>query len=301
MRMIQRVVNHRRKARMRARDVHGIERFVTDSRGGLERYCRERFQAVALSPRVSICRVLGKYKMYVDNLDFGLSPHLLLDGYWEIWITQAMARMLRPGMVAVDIGANLGYYTHLMADAVGTDGHVTAFEPNPEIRDLMSRSLALNGYSGTVTLSADACSDKTGEQLIFFIPEHEPKNARIVTPQELAEIREPGTNARVSTVRLDDYFAPGSRVDFIKIDAEGAEEKIWNGMQRVMADNPGIIITLEYNGARYRDPERFLQEIQAPGFRLRHIEGDGGIHPITIQEIHSRFPTEDVIFYLHKD
>jgi hypothetical protein len=43
--------------------------------------------------------------MYVDSQDFGLSPHLMLDGYWEMWVTEALVSLVRPGMVVADIGA----------------------------------------------------------------------------------------------------------------------------------------------------------------------------------------------------
>jgi hypothetical protein len=84
-----------------------------------------------LGDNTALCRVLGRYKMYVDSQDFGLSPHLMLDGYWEMWVTEALVSLVRPGMVVADIGANLGYYALLLADLVGDAGMVHAFELTP--------------------------------------------------------------------------------------------------------------------------------------------------------------------------
>src|SRR5436853_284660 len=78
-------------------------------------------------------RVLGSCKMYLDTRDTGFGSHVSLDGYWEPWITVFVARQLRPGMVAIDVGANYGYYSLLFAALVGDTGHVYAIEPNPEI------------------------------------------------------------------------------------------------------------------------------------------------------------------------
>ncbi len=68
-------------------------------------------ESAYLGDETALCRVLGRYKMFVDTSDNSLSPHLMLDGYWEMWLTEALARAIRPGMTVVDVGANLGYFT----------------------------------------------------------------------------------------------------------------------------------------------------------------------------------------------
>ena len=89
-----------------------------------------------------LCRVLGKYLMYADSQETGITPHLALHGYWESWITLALARTLRPGWHCLDVGANHGYYTLVMADGAGPDGRVvpgrahaaTRRAPSPDAR-----------------------------------------------------------------------------------------------------------------------------------------------------------------------
>ena len=73
-------------------------------------------QTAYLGDHEALCRVLGRYKIYVDTRDIGIASHLMLEGYWEMWVTQAMMRMVRRGSVVADIGANLGYFTLLLAD-----------------------------------------------------------------------------------------------------------------------------------------------------------------------------------------
>jgi predicted O-methyltransferase YrrM len=60
-----------------------------------------------------------------------LGPRLVLDGFWEAWVTLALARYIRPGFYSVAVGANYGYYSMLMAAACGREGYVLASEPNP--------------------------------------------------------------------------------------------------------------------------------------------------------------------------
>ena len=72
-----------------------------------EAACQARCQTAYLGEKTALCRVLGKYLMYVDSTDLSLAPHLLLNGFWEMWITEAVVRALRPGWNCVDVGANL--------------------------------------------------------------------------------------------------------------------------------------------------------------------------------------------------
>src|SRR5438309_1518671 len=87
-----------------------LRQIRSDPRYVLESRVRALSGAVYLGEGQALCRVLGRYKMFVDTRDRGFGSHLLLDGYWEIWLTRFLARAVRPGMACLDIGANLGYY-----------------------------------------------------------------------------------------------------------------------------------------------------------------------------------------------
>ncbi len=99
---------------------------------------------------------LRQYKMYVDLRDTGFAPHFMFEGYWEYWITEFVWRNVRPGQVALDLGANHGYYTLLLVDLVGPGGKVHAFEPNPRLAELLDMNIALNGFWRTARARAEA-------------------------------------------------------------------------------------------------------------------------------------------------
>ncbi|GAI28794.1 unnamed protein product [marine sediment metagenome] len=77
-------------------------------------------------------------KMYVNTDDRGFAPILLVDGVWEKYKTEVFKQMVKEGMVVVDIGANIGYYTLIGAELVGESGIVYAFEPEPSNVDAKS-------------------------------------------------------------------------------------------------------------------------------------------------------------------
>ena len=264
-------------------------------RQALQAAVRARCQTVTLDQHTVLCRVLGKYKFLADSRDMGLAPHLMLDGYWEMWCTEFMLRRIRPGHVAWDVGANLGYYAVLMADLVGAQGKVLALEPNPRLALLCVRTLALNGYWNNAAVQRLAASDHVAT-LRFRAALSDPKNGRLLpdgTPRVAPEEEEDTLEVAVRAMPLDD-LAEGP-ADFIKIDVEGAEERVWAGMQRVLDRSPDITVLMEFNALRCAAPEETLRAI-ADRYALRELGFDAALHRVAIPEILGR--QEDTLLVL---
>jgi FkbM family methyltransferase len=258
----------------------------------LEAASRAESRAVYLGQETVLCRVLGKYLMYAEAQETGITPHLCMDGYWESWITVALARTLRPGWHCLDVGANHGYYTLIMADGAGHDGRVVPVEPTPRLADLLRQTLDVNGFP-SVTVAAQAASDSDGETLQLVIPPRRSMNARLS--------REAGPNdtvVEVKSVTVDALTREWPRVDLIKIDVEGAEESVWRGMQRTMEENSRLVVILEFNVERYDDARGFLAMIEREGFRLRYIDYDADVKDVTADELMSRQVGVDWMLYL---
>ncbi len=75
--------------------------------------CGPNRQSVYVGNNMVLTSTLCSQKLYVDTRDVSLSPHIIIDGYWESWVTRAIQRLVKPGMIVVEIGANIGYYTTL--------------------------------------------------------------------------------------------------------------------------------------------------------------------------------------------
>lgn len=253
-----------------------IPNHVLDNRLLLEEVSRHQSQSVCLTDRTILCRVLGKYLMFADADDFSVTPHVALNGYWESWTTVAVARALRPGAHAVDVGANHGYFTLLMADAAGRDGRVLAIEPNPRLAELITRTLDVNGYSRCCTALPYAAAASSHGAARLAVPRHRWADASVVQAAvDADEIID------VETVSIDDAVRGWERVDFIKIDAEGSEEAIWSGMGRTLRRNPEIVVVMEFKPACYADAPAFLERIRAEGFPLRHVADDAAIEDLS--------------------
>jgi FkbM family methyltransferase len=258
----------------------------------LETVSREHSRALYLGKETLLCRVLGKYLMYADAQETGITPHLAMDGYWESWITLALARTVQPGWHCLDVGANHGYYTLVMADGAGPSGRVLPVEPTPRLADLLRQTLDVNGFPH-VGVVAKAASDSDGQTLQLVVPERRSMNARLVDEVGAGE-----EAVSVESVTIDTLTRDWPRVDLIKIDVEGAEEQVWRGMQETLARNRDLVIALEFNVDRYDDPRNFIGEIDAAGFVLRYIDIDANAKPVGPDELLSLQVGQDWMLYL---
>lgn len=233
----------------------------TSSIGAMNRYVaedeiRSRVQTVALGDDLVLSRVLGHPKMLLHVRDLGFSAHVMLDGYWEGWLTVFMCRYLKPGMNCIDIGANFGYYSILMGTAVGAMGNVICIEPNPSVVAVLKRSLELNGLSSRAVVHSVAAAANRGT-CHLYVPNSEPKNASIVSG---AYADAGGRTVEVAMTPVDELTENLDRVDFVKIDVEGAEEQVVEGMRGTLERfKPAVV--LEFNAARCRDPHGFLKQM----------------------------------------
>lgn len=273
----------------------GLQRIDQQSPYEFQLACREACQTTYLGEETLLCRVLGKHLLYADSQDVAIVPHFCMNGFWETWMTLAVARVLQPGWYCVDVGANHGYYTLLMADAIGQAGRIIALEPNPKLADLLQKTVDVNGFANFTTVVMKAAVDQPGEPLNLVIPKGRGMNGSLsqyVSPTDEVVV--------VETTSIDALVQDWERVDFIKIDAEGAEETIWWGMQQTLERHPQVLIVLEFNDGRYPDPKTFLERIVKTGFELRHIDFDAEVKPLTIEQCLTERPHKDWLLFLQK-
>lgn len=250
-------------------------------RSALERHCDERVRFTRLDERTSLCRVLGRYLMYVDHVDESVGPRLMFDGFWESWITKAMGKL--PKGTCVDVGANVGYYTLLLSELCG---YCVAFEPQKDLASLLQRSVRLNGFREQIDVVAAAVGSTSGEEVVVRMPEGEPENrgsAHCEASQDSQVLH--GHELIVPTVSLDDHFRDwdGAPVVFVKVDAEGMEPLVWEGMQEVVKRFRPTIL-LEFTPRLYPDPEGFLDALESC-YPIATVNGDGLVVPADRDEI----------------
>lgn len=263
---------------------------LSQSRPASEEYFTARTRSQYLGKSTLLCQVLGGLKLYVIGDDIGFSPHMIFEGYWEFWLTRYFAEVIRQGDTVIDIGANLGYYTMLAADLVGPEGRVIAIEPNPEVFRRLSASIAINGFEPRTSARnvAIAKPDETGSRA-FFVPTGEPKNGRFVGDNEdPALLANHGSVSEVELGHIDpDAFV---RVDFIKIDVEGAELAVLENLRPVLEKfQPKVVCEVNFKRGYSWDDVVAAFGTDA----LCFLDFDSMVKPLTRVMVETMQPGED--------
>lgn len=195
------------------------------------------------------------HTVYFDFFDF-------LD--YEPLTSKVFASQLKPGIVVVDVGANIGHYTLLASAAVGPEGRVHAVECSPETRSLLENNVQKNNLQN-VGIHPFAASDTRGSLalnitaigLSWFNPH-----------SQWPSVQGSGTTATVPTMPLDEVIS--SRVDLVKIDAEGADLEVLKGMKRILSENKHISVIVEWAPPMLeeagKDPLALPRWLQEQGF-----------------------------------
>lgn len=153
-----------------------------------------------------------------------------------------VTRLLRPGDVFIDAGANIGQFTLAGARCIGGTGRVWSFEASPSTVERLRRNVSLNRYHW-VRVEQVALDEVQGEAS-FVSFDGTGDGLSSFAPASTAG----GTSAVIPTQRLDEIVPPedDARVALVKIDVEGAELKLLRGAERVLANSLcAVLIEIE--------------------------------------------------------
>ena len=204
------------------------------------------------------------HKMYINPKDDSLG--LFRYGSYELPVIDVFKKYIKKGDTALDLGAYIGYHTLIMAKLTGSEGEVYAFEPDAVNFDYLKKNVEDNGYANNVTAVCKAISNRTGKGRLYY-----------GNSASLHTIYDPDGKkwTEVDVVSLDDYFKD-KKIDFIKMDIEGAEGMALEGMKNMLENNPNLKMVIEYQPEMLKkagtDPKEFLETLKAFGFKSVKVD-----------------------------
>jgi FkbM family methyltransferase len=155
---------------------------------------------------------------------------------------------LKPGMTVLDIGAHHGFYTMLASKMVGPTGRVMSFEPSPRERERLLVHLRLNRILDRVSVFPVALGRETAESTLYVVAGRDTGCNSLRPPA----VTEPTRAVQVQVTSLDMLLAQQNvaRVDFVKMDVEGAELEVLDGAEELLAKYPRPVILAELADSR---------------------------------------------------
>lgn len=167
----------------------------------------------------------------------GVASCLLIEGSYEPQTTKILKSLLESGMIAFDIGANIGYYTILFGKSVGQKGRVYAFEPGRRNCEDLRANIKLNDLDNILPYEL-AISDKVG-MMPMYVSQVEAGEHSLVSshPQNRNTV-----DVGITTL---DYFR-FANADIIKSDTEGNEMAVLRGGRRLLSDSKNMKLVLEF-------------------------------------------------------
>ncbi len=202
--------------------------------------------------------------------------HIRLERDYERTLSAIARKLIKPGDTTVDIGANFGWYSMLMAKAVGEGGRVISFEPNAAILPVLERNIALNGYESCIMLHR--CGLGASQGLARLVADDKESAVGYIAPGMPVE-SEGGSESSVEIRALDDV-ARGKIGDiaYVKVDVEGFEPYVVAGARAVFGADDPPIIQMEYNVEALRrqgvDLAAFAATLDSFGAQVAVVSGD---------------------------
>jgi len=178
---------------------------------------------------------LVSFKIELNPKNGAVDEYIFIHRNWEPQVGSVICRLLQPGDVFIDVGANIGYFSLLAANLVGKSGKVIAFEPLPPLVEQIKRSADVNVHNW-LTVVPKALGDRPG-CMELAISDINIGGSSLVS----ADSDKRTVSVDVST--LDAELAAVKKVDLIKVDVEGFEYEMLQGARQVLSDfKPAVIL-----------------------------------------------------------
>lgn len=249
---------------------------------GLYNSARKRVRTWLLIRREGaiVEREVNGYRMQLDLQKGGICSSIAFDNVYDKETTRVFTGVLDElherydDVFVLDIGANIGYYALLEAHRLGSTGRIHAFEPSPENVDMLETNVELNDFEELVTVHQESVGDEpgTGELNLAAKPNSHFMDG-VTKPRSTVETIE----VEVVTVDdvIEDHVADPSTPVVVRMDVEGYEAKVFEGMNELLnSDRPAVVMVELHPMVPADELDSMLANLESAGFELTYA-GDG--------------------------
>jgi len=183
---------------------------------------------ITILKKREVVRKINNYPMILTFFEEGISKDLMIYRKREISETETVKKILKPGMCILEIGANIGYYTILMAKLIGRNGKIYAYEPYPPSVEILIRNVKLNNLTDIVEVRNLAVSTKNTIQKLYL--------RKASNVHSLVNLKTDNDDADYIEVKTKDIreilINTNRKIDLIRMDIEGHERELFSRLSK---------------------------------------------------------------------
>ena len=205
-----------------------------------------------------------------------------------------LQQLVRPGTTVIDVGANIGFFTHKFAEWVGPSGKVIAIEPDEENFDALCRAITRSPVGSRVLAHKAVAAERPG---LLWLERNEihPGDHKIALGNKGVEV----TAVSVDALKEDGAVPP---VSLMKIDVQGAEMMVLAGARRTLvSDRPALFVEIDDRALAHfgSSREALLAFVEELGYSLRALSPDGATPSLSREQLAAELAARgytDVLF-----
>jgi FkbM family methyltransferase len=228
-----------------------------------------------------ITRKIHNYQMILDVNDRGISRDLVFFGTREVDHKVILEEELKTGMVALDLGANIGYYAIMECKLVGPTGFVYCIEPHPTNFEQLKKNIKLNNLENNVELHQLGGSNVSSVEKMYVSAKSNQHSLCDTRAEEnIQNLSGDQATIDVKTTTISDFRRGRKNIDFIRMDIEGFEIEVFEGMLPALDEDESFrpSILFETHKPKYREPDhslrKMLGELFARGYVVKILISD---------------------------
>ena len=209
------------------------------------------------------------YKLALVPNDLGISAELAIFKKHEPIHTQLISQEIKPGMICIDLGANIGYYAMLEGKLVGKKGKVICIEPSPTNFSYLKKNIELQQNSNFEAFNF-AIGDRDGA--VKFLVSNKTNLSRVVSEFH-HQYDDQTSTIEVPMKKLDSFLRenPQPKIDLIRMDIEGFEYEASFGMVETLKKfKPILIIEVHTNELSLERSKEFLDNLRKLGYNIKY-------------------------------
>ncbi len=215
-----------------------------------------------------------------------VSTSIRNDSFWEGHVTNFITKHVKPGDKVIECGAHIGYYTTLLGKIVGKNGHIYSYEANDEVFWFADTAVKINDMTDIVTLKNLCVSNNNGYTNFNCFDKGTHYNelsnigASCLSFHNDKDLDHNFHTKSVKTIKLDDDINTDlhNKINWIRMDIEGAEILALEGAQNILRSSKDIKIIMEFSTKmlnRYGKAESLIRFLFDEGFSAYFILNNG--------------------------